>query len=39
MLGTGQMEESASHLRKYLELAPEGANAEVAKQLVEQLGL
>lgn len=39
MLGTGQMEESASHLKKYLELAPEGPNAEVAKQLVEQLGL
>jgi Flp pilus assembly protein TadD len=39
MLGTGQMEESASHLKKYLELAPEGPNAEVAKQLVEQLGM
>jgi len=39
MLGTGQMEESASHLKKYLELAPQGPNAEVAKQLVEQLGL
>jgi len=39
MLGTGQMEESAGHLKKYLELAPEGPNAEVAKQLVEQLGL
>ena len=39
MLGTGQMEESAKHLKKYLELTPEGPNAEVAKQLVEQLGL
>jgi len=39
MLGTGQMEESAGHLKKYLELTPEGPNAEVAKQLVEQLGL
>jgi tetratricopeptide (TPR) repeat protein len=39
MLGTGQMEESADHLKKYLELAPQGPNAEVAKQLVEQLGL
>ncbi len=39
MLGTGQMEESASHLKKYLELTPEGPNAEVARQLVEQLGL
>ncbi len=39
MLGTGQMEESAGHLRKYLELTPEGPNAEVARQLVEQLGL
>ena len=39
MLGTGQMEESAEHLKKYLELAPQGPNAEVAKQLVEQLGL
>ncbi len=39
MLGTGQMEESAGHLKKYLELAPQGPNAEVAKQLVEQLGL
>ncbi len=39
MLGTGQMEESAGHLKKYLELAPQGPNAEVARQLVEQLGL
>jgi len=39
MLGTGQMEESSGHLKKYLELTPEGANAEVARQLVEQLGL
>jgi tetratricopeptide (TPR) repeat protein len=39
MLGTGQMEESADHLKKYLEVAPQGPNAEVAKQLVEQLGL
>jgi len=39
MLGTGQMEESASHLKMYLELTPDGPNAEVAKQLVEQLGL
>ena len=39
MLGTGQMEESAGHLKKYLDLTPEGPNAEVAKQLVEQLGL
>ena len=38
MLGTGQMEESAGHLKQYLELTPEGPNAEVAKQLVEQLG-
>ena len=39
MLGTGQMEESVGHLKKYLELTPEGPNAEVARQLVEQLGL
>ena len=39
MLGTGQMEESAGHLKKYLELTPQGPNAEVARQLVEQLGL
>ncbi len=39
MLGTGQMEESAGHLKQYLELTPDGPNAEVAKQLVEQLGL
>ncbi len=39
MLGTGQMEDSSGHLKKYLELAPQGPNAEVARQLVEQLGL
>ena len=39
MLGAGKMEESLAHLKMYLELTPEGPNAEVAKQLVDQLGL
>jgi len=37
LLGTGDMEGSVKHLNHYLELAPDGPNAEVAKQLVGQL--
>ena len=38
LLGNNDMEGSLEHLKTYLELTPDGANAEVAKTLIEQLG-
>jgi hypothetical protein len=32
------MADAVTHLKEYLKLAPNGENAEVAKQLVDQLG-
>jgi tetratricopeptide (TPR) repeat protein len=37
MLGVGQMDASVENLKKYLDLTPDGPNAEVAKQLVDSL--
>ena len=37
LLGLNRIRDSLDHLRKYAELNPEGANAEVAQQLIEQL--
>ncbi|RPI20166.1 MAG: tetratricopeptide repeat protein [Acidobacteria bacterium] len=37
-IGLDKMADAVTHLKKYLELAPTGENAEVAKQLVDQLG-
>jgi Flp pilus assembly protein TadD len=37
-LGQDKMEEAVTHLKKYVQLAPSGENAEVAKALIEQLG-
>jgi tetratricopeptide (TPR) repeat protein len=37
-LGLNKMDQAIVHLKKYLQLAPSGENAEVAKQLIEQLG-
>ncbi len=36
-LGLNKMDDALTHLKKYVELAPTGDNAEVAKQLIEQL--
>ncbi len=38
LLGNNDMEGSLEHLKAYLELTPDGPNAEVAKTLIEQLG-
>lgn len=38
LLGVNQVQEAVEHLQKYVELSPTGPNAEVAKQLIEQLG-
>ena len=38
LLGVNEMEASLEHFKEYLELVPEGANAEVAKALIDQLG-
>lgn len=37
-LGLNKMDDAVTHLKKYVELSPGGDNAEVAKQLIEQLG-
>jgi Tfp pilus assembly protein PilF len=37
LMASGDVESCLQHLHRYLELAPEGANAEVAKALVEAL--
>ena len=37
LLGTGDMDGSLGHLQHYLELTPNGPNAEVARQLVDSL--
>jgi len=37
MLGFGKMDEAVGNLQKYVDLAPEGPNAETAQALVEQL--
>ena len=38
LLGNNELEGSLEHLKAYLELSPDGPNAEVAKTLIEQLG-
>ncbi len=37
-IGLDKMADAVTHLKEYLKLAPNGENAEVAKQLVDQLG-
>lgn len=37
LLGLNQVDQSVVHLKKYVELKPTGSDAEVAKQLIEQL--
>jgi len=37
-IGLDKMSDAVTHLKKYVELAPTGENAEVAKQLIDQLG-
>lgn len=38
LLGLNKIAESVTYLKKYLEVAPNGPNAEVAKALVQELG-
>lgn len=37
LIGLGKSDEAVAHLERYLDLAPEGAQAATARQMLEQL--
>ncbi|HRR57718.1 MAG TPA: tetratricopeptide repeat protein, partial [Acidobacteriota bacterium] len=38
LIGLGEMEEALEHLKTYVKLSPNTENAQVAQQLIQELG-